>query len=122
MPSVSNTRVMRLVRHKRVRRKVHGTASRPRLAVFRSLKHIYAQVIDDSSGHTLAFASSKDPEVTGRSAGKTKTGVSGDVGSLVSKRAKEKGISSVVFDTGGSKYHGRVSALAEAAREGGLEF
>ena len=122
MPSVSNTRVMRLVRHKRVRRKVHGTASRPRLAVFRSLKHIYAQVIDDSSGHTLASASSKDSEVIGRSAGKTKTGLSGDVGSLVSKRAKEKGIGSVVFDTGGFKYHGRVRALAEAAREGGLEF
>ena len=113
---------MRLVRHRRVRRKVHGTASRPRLAVFRSLKHIYAQVIDDLSGHTLVSASSKDPEVTGASAGKTKTNVSGDVGSLVSKRAKEKGISSVVFDTGGFKYHGRIRALAEAAREGGLEF
>ena len=122
MPSVSNTVVMRLVRHRRVRRKVHGTVSRPRLAVFRSLKHIYAQVIDDISGHTLVSASSKDPEVTGASAGKTKTSVSGDVGSLVSKRAKEKGISSVVFDTGGFKYHGRVRALAEAAREGGLEF
>ena len=122
MPSVSNTKVMRLVRHRRVRRKVHGTASRPRLAVFRSLKHIYAQVINDLSGHTLVSASSKDPEVIGGSAGKTKTGVSGDVGSLVSKRAKEKGIGSVVFDTGGFKYHGRVRALAEAAREGGLEF
>jgi large subunit ribosomal protein L18 len=105
--------------HKRIRRKVAGSTARPRLAVFRSVKHIYAQVIDDSVGHTLAAASSaekKDVKSGGNVAGAKA------VGKLLAERAKEKGVKSVVFDRGGYLYHGRVKALADAAREGGLEF
>jgi large subunit ribosomal protein L18 len=104
--------------HKRIRRRVTGTAQRPRLAVFRSLKHIYAQVIDDGAGHTLAAASSdeKNSQNGGNVAG-AKT-----IGKLVAERAKEKGIEAVVFDRGGYLYHGRVKALADAAREAGLKF
>lgn len=92
------------------------------MALFRSLSHIYAQVIDDGPGHTLATASSLDPEVRGEAESRTKGDVSKQVGALVARRAKEKGITKVVFDRGGYKYHGRVKALADAAREGGLEF
>jgi len=122
MSKVSNTRVMRLVRHRRIRAKVHGTSSRPRLAVFRSLNNIYAQVIDDIKGVTVASASSLEPEVKQSKGSQSKGKMSNIVGSLLARRAKEKGIEKVVFDTGGYKYHGRIKAFAEAAREGGMEF
>ena len=122
MAKSKSTRLMRLVRHERIRQKLSGTSNRPRLALFRSLNHIYVQIIDDERGHTLVAASSLDPEVKANSNGDSKGKVSGQVGALVARRAKESGISRVVFDTGGYKYHGRVKALAEAAREGGLEF
>lgn len=109
-------------RHRRVRRKVRGIAQRPRLAVFRSLSHIYAQVIDDSSGHTLVAASDLEADLRSQCDGKRKTEVAGLVGETIARKAAEKGIKAVVFDRGGSKYHGRVKALAEAARKGGLSF
>ena len=105
--------------HKRIRRKLAGTTERPRLAVFRSVAHIYAQVIDDEKGATVVSASSVDKS------GKTNGGnvaAAKAIGKLVAERAKEKGIKSVVFDRGGYQYHGRVKALAEGAREGGLAF
>lgn len=104
-------------RHRRVRKKVSGTAERPRLCVFRSNNHIYAQVIDDVAQHTLAAASDFNTETRGS----TKA-VSAEVGKLIAQRAKEKGVEKVVFDRGGNLYHGRVKALAEAAREAGLDF
>jgi large subunit ribosomal protein L18 len=110
--------------HRRIRRKLRGTAERPRLAVFRSVAHIYAQVIDDGEGKTLVSASSVDKGAKDKGA-KTKGGnVAGAkaIGKLVADRAKEKGIKSVVFDRGGYQYHGRVKALADAARAAGLEF
>ena len=109
---------IRLRIHKRIRSRVHGTEQRPRLAVFRSVKHIYAQVIDDSKGHTVVAASSA--EKTGANGGNVAGAKS--VGKTVAERAKEKGIKAVVFDRGGYLYHGRIKALAEAAREAGLEF
>ena len=115
-------RVARHRRHVRVRAKVKGTTSGPRLCVFRSLSHIYAQVIDDSRGCTLASASTLDPDIKSVAVGKTKTAKSGLVGSLVAKRALSQGINQVAFDRGGYKYHGRVKALAEAARQEGLKF
>jgi large subunit ribosomal protein L18 len=105
--------------HKRIRRRLAGTAERPRLAVFRSLKHIYAQVIDDEEGRTLVAASSGGKG--GVSNGGNVAGAKA-VGKLVAERAKDKGIENVVFDRGGCLYHGRVKALAEAAREAGLKF
>jgi large subunit ribosomal protein L18 len=105
--------------HQRIRRKVVGSTERPRLAVFRSVKHIYVQVIDDSVGHTVAAASSN--EKSGNKSGGNVAGAKA-VGKLLAERAKEKGVKSVVFDRGGYLYHGRVKALAEAAREGGLQF
>ncbi len=118
----STPRIARRGRHLRVRAKVKGTATRPRLCVFRSLNHIYAQVIDDSRGQALASASTLDPETKSVAAGKTKTAMSELVGLLVAKRALSQGINQVAFDRGGYKYHGRVKALAEAARQGGLKF
>ena len=115
-------REARYRRHVRVRDKVQGPPSRPRLCVYRSLKHIYAQVIDDSKGQTLIATSTLDPEIKSEVAGKAKADTARLVGSLVAKRAKDKGLSQVVFDRGGYKYHGRVKALAEAARQGGLKF
>lgn len=109
-------------RHARIRAKVEGTVSRPRLSVFRSLTNIYAQVIDDESGKTLVSASTIDEELKGQMAGKTKTEAAKLVGKAVAERAKKAGVTTVVFDRGGYKYHGRVAALAEAAREAGLEF
>ncbi len=105
--------------HKRIRNRMAGTQERPRLAVFRSLNHIYAQVIDDRQGHTLAAAASteKDLRVKGGNVEGAKA-----IGKAVAERAKEKGIKRVVFDRGGYQYHGRVKALADAAREAGLEF
>src|SRR5215471_4133090 len=111
---------VRLRIHKRIRHRVRGTEDRPRLAVFRSLKHIYAQVIDDRKGHTVAAASSSEKKSAAASGGN----VAGakQVGKLIAERAKAKGVTKVVFDRGGYLYHGRVKALADAAREGGLQF
>lgn len=109
-------------RHRRVRRNVIGTPERPRLNVFRSLKHIYAQVIDDRAGHTLVSASTLDPEVRKRIDGMRPVEQAEVVGEVVGARALEKGIKRVVFDRGGYKYHGRVKAVAEGARKAGLEF
>jgi len=109
-------------RHRRVRVRVQGTQERPRLNVFRSLRHIYAQVIDDRAGHTLASASTVDPAVQKEVAGKSKSEQAAIVGKIVAERALGAGIKQVVFDRGGYQYHGRVKELAEAAREGGLEF
>ena len=109
-------------RHARVRTKVRGVESRPRLSVFRSLNHIYAQIIDDDKGHTLISASTVSPEIKGETNGKNKSANAGLVGSLMAKRALEMGIKKVVFDRGGYKYHGRIKSLAEAARQGGLKF
>ena len=117
-----NARRLRVVRHIRVRKKVRGDLERPRLCVFRSLRHIYAQVIDDNTGHTLVSASSLEAAAGGGSATSAKLAVSQSVGKLVAERAKEKGISEVVFDRGGYKYHGRVKALAESSRVAGLIF
>jgi large subunit ribosomal protein L18 len=109
---------LRVARHDRLRKKVDGTPARPRLAVYRSLKHISAQIIDDTTGTTLVAASSLEKGLDAKgNAGGAKT-----VGTKLAQRAKEKGISAVVFDRGGFRYHGRVASLAEGAREGGLEF
>jgi large subunit ribosomal protein L18 len=108
---------------KRVRSKIFGTPERPRLSVYRSLKHIYAQIIDDTKGHTLVAMSSLSKEIRDKvKEAKTKTEVSRIVGLALAKKALEKGITKVVFDRNGYKYHGRLKALAEAAREGGLIF
>ena len=114
-----NTKAQRLHRHKRVRGKVNGTPERPRLNVFRSETNIYAQIIDDTKGITLVSANSleKGFECEG-----TKTDAAKKVGEVIAERAKAKGIDTVVFDRGGYLYHGRVKALAEGAREGGLQF
>jgi large subunit ribosomal protein L18 len=112
----------RIRRHRRVRKYIAGTPERPRLAVFRSLAETYAQVIDDQAGHTLAAASTVDSDLRGKVDGKNKTEQARLVGELVGKRAKDKGIIKVVFDRGGFRYVGRVKALADGARESGLEF
>ena len=107
-------------RHFRVRKNVSGTAERPRLVVTRSLRHITAQVVDDTQGHTLASASTLDPSLRGTEG--NKSALAGKVGALLAERAKAAGVSKVVFDRGGNRYAGRVAALADAAREAGLEF
>jgi large subunit ribosomal protein L18 len=109
-------------RHHRVRGKVQGTPDRPRLNVYRSLTNIYAQIIDDTAGHTLVSASTVDREVAGQAAGKKGIDRAKLVGQVLAERAKAAGIKQVVFDRGGYKYHGQVKALADASREGGLEF
>jgi large subunit ribosomal protein L18 len=116
------SRTARKRRQKHVRLKVSGSPERPRLNVFRSLHHIYAQVIDDSTGRTLASASTVDKEVAAMAAGKKKKEQATIVGKVIAERAKSAGFSTVVFDRGGYLYHGRVRALADGAREGGLEF
>jgi large subunit ribosomal protein L18 len=121
MPEI-NRRVARMRRHMRVRKHVVGTLERPRLNVFRSLRHIYAQVIDDSRGHTLVSASTVDPAVRAQLQGLTKTEQARVVGKVLAERALSQGIRTVVFDRGGYAYHGRVKRLADAAREHGLEF
>ncbi len=122
MKKLKTPRAARRRRHVRVRESLQGTRERPRLAIFRSLKHIYAQLIDDSAGHTLAAASDMDATVRPGVNGKKKAEVATLVGEAVAKKAKEKGIQTVVFDRGGFRYHGRVKALAEAARKSGLSF
>src|SRR5438477_12440730 len=116
-----DTRAARTRRHRRIRVTLNGTTERPRLNVFRSLQHIYAQVIDDTSGVTLAAASTNEPTVRGSLRG-TKTERARAIGRAIAERAKEKGVNAVVFDRGGYLYHGRIKALADAAREAGLEF
>ncbi len=122
MKTKKTLRAARIRRHERVREKVAGTAERPRLCVFRSLNHIYTQVIDDQKDHTLVAASDLEADIRQQVDGKSKTQVASLVGGRLAKRAVEKGIKTVVFDRGGYKYHGRVKALAEAAREAGLVF
>ena len=117
-----NRKESRARRHRRVRATLVGTPERPRLNVFRSLAHIYAQVIDDSTGSTLVSASTIDEELRPQMAGKKKSEQAKLVGQAVAARAKAKGLSLVVFDRGGYRYHGRVKAVADGAREGGLEF
>lgn len=112
----------RLRKHIRVRRKVKGTAERPRLNVFRSLKHIYAQIIDDNTGNTLVAASTLDEALKGKVEFGGNKEAAKEVGKLIAVKAAEKGIKSVVFDRGGYIYHGRIKELADAAREAGLEF
>ncbi len=109
-------------RRRRVRTKISGTLERPRLNVFRSLEHIYAQVINDVDGRTLAAASSLDKELRSEMSGKTKKEQAGLVGKAVAERAKAVGVETIVFDRGGFLYHGRVKALADGARQGGLKF
>lgn len=115
-------RELRLRRHRRVRKRVAGTAERPRLNVFRSSQHMYAQVIDDIRGHTLAAASTLDPELRGAVPSTASVEAARRVGELVARRSLARGVSTVVFDRGGYVFHGRVAALAEAAREAGLKF
>ena len=122
MPKDKNAKRLRKVRHVRLRNKISGTAERPRLAVYRSLRHIYAQVIDDTTGHTLASASSADAAKAKGAPIIPKINASTAVGRSIAERAKAEGITQVVFDRGGCKYHGRVKALAEATREAGLRF
>lgn len=122
MANTAKKHVARLRRHRRVRGKLFGTSERPRLNVFRSSEHIYAQVIDDKAGHTVAAASSIDGELRKQCEGLNKTEVARLVGKTVAERAKQVGVTTVVFDRGGWRYQGRVQALAEGAREGGLEF
>jgi large subunit ribosomal protein L18 len=112
----------RLKRHLRVRKKIEGTTTRPRLNIFRSSKHMYAQVIDDTTGVTLVAASTQDQELKAAIGNGGNVEAARKVGELIAKRAKEKGVIQVVFDRGGYLYHGRVQALADAAREAGLEF
>jgi large subunit ribosomal protein L18 len=107
-------------RHIRVRKKVSGSAARPRLVVTRSTRHVFVQVVDDDAGHTLASASTMEGDL--RASADDKTAKAREVGRLVASRAKDAGVESVVFDRGGNRYHGRVAALAEGAREGGLSF
>ncbi|HEY5638815.1 MAG TPA: 50S ribosomal protein L18 [Dehalococcoidia bacterium] len=123
MKGSKTARAARKRRHVRVRKTVTGTAARPRLDVFRSLSHIYAQIIDDTVGHTLVSASDVEQEIrTTVKEKQKKTEVASVVGEALAKRAREKGITAVVFDRGGFRYHGRVKALAEAVRKGGLTF
>ena len=107
-------------RHRRVRKKISGSPERPRLSVFRSNRHIYAQIIDDRAGRTMVSASSMDKELD--LAGKNKSDIAAEVGRVLARRAREQGVEKVVFERGGNLYHGRVKALADGAREGGLVF
>lgn len=118
---MSKVRELRLRRHRRVRKKILGSAERPRLAVFRSNKHLYAQLIDDLDGRTIVSASTIDPDLKGQVKGNSQE-VAAKVGKLVAERAMSKGVKTVVFDRGGFRFHGKVKALADSAREQGLEF
>jgi large subunit ribosomal protein L18 len=120
MTTIATRSAARQKRHDRIRLRLEGDAERPRLAVFRSLTHIYAQVIDDDAGRTLASASTLDPEL--RRSDETKSAAAAAVGRLIAQRARQAGVERVVFDRAGFRYHGRVKSLADAAREAGLEF
>ena len=113
---------LRLRRHARIRKQLSGTAQRPRLSVFRSLHHVYAQVIDDATGQTIVAASTREKSVADGLSSRASAAAAQRVGTIVAQRAKEKGIAAVIFDRGGYKYHGRIKALADAARSAGLEF
>lgn len=117
-----NRELQRKRRHRRVRRALSGTPVRPRLNVFRSLRHIYVQIVDDSIGHTLVSASSEDPALRESLKGLSKSEQARVVGQTAARRALEHGVNTVVFDRGGFQYHGRIKTLADAAREGGLQF
>lgn len=119
---IKHKRTLRQKRHRRVRAHLEGTSERPRLNIYRSAVNIFAQVIDDSVGRTLVSASTIDKQVADQIAGKTKTEAAKIVGQVLAERAKAAGVETVVFDRGGFQYHGRVAALAEGAREGGLQF
>ena len=125
IPQIAKNEVRQRV-HKRIRRKLYGTPERPRLSVYRSLNHIYAQLIDDMGGKTVVAANSREGAGKPEAGTKKKTGgnvaMAKEVGKLLAQRAKDKGVSKVVFDRGGYLYHGRVKALADAAREAGLQF
>jgi large subunit ribosomal protein L18 len=120
--SKRDSKAIKEIRHRRVRRKVTGTIARPRLCVFRSLNHIHAQIIDDSNARTLVSMSTLDSQVRSKTNGIGKSEKAEAVGTLLAERALNRGIKLVIFDRGGYKYHGRVKALAEAARKAGLEF
>lgn len=122
MDKAKERRLARQRRHARVRKSVSGTPDRPRMCVFRSLKHIHAQVVDDTLGHTLVAASTLDSTVRSQLGGKNKSDQAAVVGDVLAKRALEAGITRVAFDRGGYRYHGRVKSLADAARKAGLEF
>ncbi|MEJ2638698.1 MAG: 50S ribosomal protein L18 [Desulfosarcinaceae bacterium] len=123
MGATENKRIARFKRKVRIRQRIRGTANKPRLSVFRSAKHISAQVIDDTAGHTLAAASSLEKEVRGQKASfENKTAQATFIGKLIAERAQEKGIKQVVFDRNGFLYHGRIKAVSEGAREAGLKF
>ena len=122
MSSTNPRRQARLKRKQRIRKKLSGTSERPRLSVFRSARHIYAQVIDDSRGHTLASASSLEKTIRELTDRGDKSAVANRIGRLVAERVVEKGVKSVVFDRNGFLYHGRVKAVSDGARKGGLEF
>ncbi len=122
MNTAKKKRLARERRHRRIRKKVFGTSERPRLNVYRSLNHIYGQVIDDNAGHTLVSASTLDMDVLAELGEKNKTEQAFLVGQVLARRALDKGINSVIFDRGGWAYHGRVKALADGARKEGLEF
>lgn len=122
MINKQNKNKVRTRKHIRVRKKISGTAERPRLNVYRSLSNIYAQVIDDKTGNTLVSASTLDPELKGKLKGTGNKEAAKEVGKLIAKRTLDAGLKSVVFDRGGYIYHGRVKELAEGARESGLEF
>lgn len=122
MARIEEKRLARKRRHFRVRKKIHGTAQRPRLSVYRSLRHIYAQLIDDTAGQTLVSASTREPSLREQLPVTMNKEAAKRVGELLARRALEKGIENVIFDRGGYLYHGRVKALAEGARENGLSF
>jgi large subunit ribosomal protein L18 len=122
MSKISEPRAARIRRHARVRKRVKGTAEKPRLAVFRSLSHIYAQVIDDVAKMTIVAASDVEATLRDKAAKQKKSDVATAIGKLIAERAKSKGVTTVVFDRGGYPFHGRIKALAEAARSEGLRF
>ena len=122
MPKEGTSRIRRIARHQRVRKNVNGSSERPRMSVYRSLHHTYAQVIDDKKGVTLVSASSLEMSVKNKLTDKSKKEIASLVGSLIAERAMGNGLKDVIFDRGGYKYHGRVKAVAEAARKGGLTF
>jgi large subunit ribosomal protein L18 len=122
MATLRSRNKLRVRRHDRIRKRLKGSAERPRLSVFRSLHHVYAQVIDDATGRTVVAASTREKAVADGLKSKASTAAAQRVGEIVAQRAKEKGVTAVVFDRGGYKYHGRIKALADAARSAGLEF
>ncbi len=122
MGSADNKRQARIKRKKRIRKKMAGTQDRPRLSVFRSARHVYAQIVDDSRGETVVTASSVEKDVKGHAPFKNKVALAMHIGELIAQRAAEKGIKKVVFDRNGFLYHGRVKAISDGARKAGLDF